>query len=131
MEIILDRLLLAELENALALLTGVFTREQNIPVGLNNINIDFNPIWWCARVDKEIVGIAASWVENDEWHWGRFAIKKERRGLGIGNKLAVYSLQETFAAGAEEIHIDARDVTAGILKKFGGKVTGEPEDFYG
>ena len=131
MEIILERLPLSELEDALVLLTEIFTHEQNVPASLHNIKEDLNPIWWCARADTAIVGIVASWVENNEWHWGRFATKKSHRGLGIGKKLAVFSLSETCSIGAEKIHVEARDTTAGILKKLGGKVTGEPENFYG
>ena len=39
--------------------------------------------------------------------------------------------KEIFDLDAEEIYIEARDVTVNMLRKFGCKVTGEAEDFYG
>lgn len=131
MEIIIERLPQNDLKYAIELLTEIFTDEQNIPASLHNINEDLKPIWWCARFNTEIVGVVASWVENNEWHWGRFATKQSHRGLGIGKKLAVFSLSEIFNNGAEKIHVEARDTTIRILEKLGGKVVGESENFYG
>lgn len=131
MGFIIERLPINYMEKALILLEEVFTYEQNIPVELHNINEDLKPIWWYAKFDSEIIGIVASWIEKDEWHWGRFAINKRLRGLDIGKKLAIFSLNEIFNLGAEKISIEARDVTVGILKKLGGKVVREPINFYG
>jgi hypothetical protein len=119
------------MEDAIILATEVFTYEQKIPEHLINISEDLKPIWWCASIDAEIIGVAASWIDKDEWHWGRFTITQKQRSLGIGKKLAMFSLNEIFDLGAEKILVEARDVTVGILKKLGGEVTGEPEDFYG
>lgn len=126
MEYKIGRLPTEFMEKALVLLRDVFAYEQNIPVELHNIKEDLKPIWWCAKSDFEIAGIAAGWIENGEWHWGRFAVDKRLRGLGIGKKLAVFSLSEIFSLGAGKIVINARDITVGIINKFGGRVTGEP-----
>jgi len=131
MEFTLERLPVNDMEKAFILLKEVFSCEQNIPEELLDIKKDLKPIWWCAKIDSEIVGIAAGWIEKDEWHWGRFAVKKRLRGLGIGKKLAIFSLNDIFNLGADKIFIEARDVTIGILKKLGGKVVGETKDFYG
>lgn len=131
MELIIERLPLNELGDALELATKVFSHEQSIPEKLLNISKDLNPIWWCARIDMEIIGISASWIEKNEWHWGRFAINTRLRGLGIGKQMAIFSLSETFNMGAEEISVEARDVTVGIIEKLGGKVTGKPIKFFG
>lgn len=131
MELRIERLPMDSLEEALILLREVFTGEQNIPAELHNIKEDLKPIWWCAKIDSEIVGVVAGWVKKDEWHWGRFAVRKRLRGLGIGRKLAEFSLHEIFNLCAEKISIEARDITVGIIKKLGGKVAGEPIDFYG
>ena len=130
MGFIIERLPRDYMEKALILLGEVFTDEQNIPVELHYINEEFKPIWWYAKIDSEIVGIVASWIERDEWHWGRFAVNKRMRGLGIGEKLAIFSLIEIFNLGAKQIAIEARDVTIGILEQLGGKVVGEPIKFY-
>lgn len=131
MGFIIERLPMNYMEEALILLREVFTNEQNIPVELHNIEEDLKPVWWCAKIDSEIVGIAAGWIEKDGWHWGRFAVNKRLRGLGIGKKLAIFSLNEIFNLGAEKISVEARDITVDLLKKLGGKVAGEPINFYG
>ena len=118
------------MEDAIRLATEVFTDEQGIPADLIPVNDKLNPIWWCARVGEDIIGAAAAWKENDKWHWGRFAVDKGLRGIGIGQKLALYSLNEIFNRYTDELYIEARDVTVTMLKKFGCKVIGEAEEFY-
>ena len=56
---------------------------------------------------------------------------KRLRGLGIGKTLAIASITELFAGGADIIIIEARDITVGIIQKLGGKQTRPPFDFYG
>lgn len=119
------------MEKAIELATEVFTYEQNIPSELVPVNKELNPMWWCARVGEDIIGVTAAWKEKDKWHWGRFAVDKRLRGIGIGNKIAMFSLKELFNIGAEEIFIEARDVTLKMLGKLRCEVVGEAKDFYG
>jgi DNA-binding MarR family transcriptional regulator/predicted GNAT family N-acyltransferase len=119
------------IKKAIELATEVFTYEQNIPSELVPVNKELNPIWWCARVGEDIIGVTAAWKEKDKWHWGRFAVDKRLRGIGIGNKIAMFSLKELFNIGAEEIFIEARDVTLKMLGKLRCEVVGEAKDFYG
>lgn len=119
------------MEDAIKLATEVFTNEQNIPEELVPVNEGLKPIWWGARVGEDIIGVVAAWKENDKWHWGRFAVDKRLRGIGIGQKIAIVSLKEIFSFDDEEIYIEAREVTVNMLMKFGCKVIGEAEDFYG
>ncbi|GIM28904.1 MarR family transcriptional regulator [Clostridium polyendosporum] len=129
--IILERIPLNCLQDAIKLATEVFTYEQNIPEELMPIKEDLMPIWWCARVGEEIIGIAASWIEENEWHWGRFAVDRRLRGLGIGKKIAMFSINETFNLGAEKIFIEAKDITVKMLEQFGCEVVGKAVEFYG
>ncbi len=119
------------MDDAVRLATEVFTNEQNIPEKLIPINEDLSPIWWCARVEEDIVGVIASWTENNQWHLGRFAVDRRLRGLGIGKKMITFSLNEIFNLGAEKVFIEARDITIRILEQFGCKVVGKSMDFYG
>lgn len=111
--------------------TKVFNGEQNIPEALIPIAEEQEPMWWCAEAGGELVGISACWKVNDQWHWGRFAVNKNLRGKGIGSKIASCSLHEIFELGAGEIIMEARDITVKMLKNFGCRITGEPEDFFG
>lgn len=116
---------------AAELLLIVFSSEQNIPSDLIPIYDNFKALWWCARVGEDILGVVASWIENYEWHWGRFAVQKDFRGLGIGKQLAIYSLEHTFSQGADKIFIEARDTTVKIIGDLGGKTIGHRKDFFG
>lgn len=115
---------------AIKLATDVFTDEQSIPAELVPVNDNLKPVWWCARVGEDIIGVTAAWKEKDKWHWGRFAVDKRLRGIGIGQKLAMFSLKEIFNSYTEEIYIEARDATVNMLMKYGCKIIGEAEAFY-
>lgn len=129
--ILIERISENYMEEVIKLATEVFTNEQRIPAELIPVNNDLKPIWWCARVGENIIGVTAAWKEKDKWHWGRFAVDKRFRGIGIGQKIAIFSLKEIFHSYTEEIYIEARDVTVSMLMKFGCKVIGAAEDFYG
>lgn len=129
--IIMEKVSPNHMEDVIRLATDVFTNEQNIPANLVPLNEELQPIWWCARIDEVIIGISASWRENHEWHWGRYAVDKRLRGKGIGKKLAMFSLNEIFNLGAEEIYSEARDITVKMLRKLGSEIIGESVNFYG
>jgi len=129
--ILIERISENYMEDAIKLATEVFTNEQSITAELVPVNEALKPIWWCARVGEDIIGVTAAWKEKDKWHWGRFAVDKRLRGIGIGQKIAIFSLKEIFSFNDEEIYIEARDATVNMLMKFGCKVIGEAEDFYG
>jgi predicted GNAT family N-acyltransferase len=129
--ILIERISENYMEEAIKLAIEIFTNEQSIPAELVPVNDDLKPIWWCARVGEDIIGVIAAWKEKDKWHWGRFAIDKRLRGIGIGQKIAIFSLKEIFNSYADEIYIEARDVTVNMLMKFGCKIIGKAENFYG
>ena len=113
------------------LLMQTFSVEQNIPGHLVPIPQSKGPQYWCARVGGDVLGASAAWQESGQWHWGRFAVNKNFRGLGIGKIIAVESITALFTGFTDKIVIEARDVTVGIIKKLGGNQTGPPFDFFG
>ena len=118
-------------DDAIQLAAAIFCQEQNIPLELVPVHDAFRPVWWCVRVGEDIFGTAASWLENGEWHWGRFAMDPRLRGLGLGKAIMLFSLQETFAFGADKVLLEARDVTVALIRNLGGRITGVPQNFYG
>nr|WP_300003103.1 GNAT family N-acetyltransferase [uncultured Cedecea sp.] len=112
------------------LLLHIFTEEQNIPEELIPISENYQSKWWVARAGEYLLGAVACWQENEQYHWGRFCVDPAYRGLGIGKKLALKSLQDMFLECSEVI-IDARDITVNLIRQFGGEVTGEARNFYG
>ena len=119
------------MDDSIRLATEVFTYEQNIPEKLIPVNDDLNPIWWCARIGEDIIGVIAGWIENNQWHLGRIAVDKRLRSLGIGKKMVTFSLNEIFNLNVEKVYIEARDMTVRMLKQFGCEIVGETIDFYG
>lgn len=115
---------------AILFLENVFSEEQNIPKELVPLKSKEQE-WWCIKSNDEIVGTVAGWKVELEWHWGRLAIHKKLRGLGMGKKLVWKSLDDLFKMDVEKVRIDARDLTVGMLLKIGGKVTGSKSSFYG
>lgn len=112
------------------LLLETFYDEQQIPDKLIEIPDKYESKWWIARSGEYLLGTVAFWQENNQCHWGRFAVNPDYRGLGIGKKLALKSLHECFQENNEVI-IEARDTTVRIISKLGGKITGDAFDFYG
>ena len=128
--IIIERLDDTDYNSVLLFIHDVFHGEQNIPEALIPI-INHEQKWWGVRTGEAILGTAAIWKEVDAWHWGRFAVDKSLRGLGIGKSLAITSFKDAFNSGIHTLHIDARDTTVGIIEKFGGIETAEKIDFHG
>ncbi|MCG6451099.1 GNAT family N-acetyltransferase, partial [Vibrio parahaemolyticus] len=83
------------------LVMDVFAQEQKIPPALIPFAKDSDVKWWVARSGEYILGAVAAWREGDAWHWGRFAVNHQFRGLGIGKSLALTSLTELLATAPE------------------------------
>ncbi len=127
----LERLNPAYEQSVNDLLNEVFYREQGIPQELIPIPTDYPSQHWCARAGEYIVGTVACWQENNQWHWGRFAVERSFRGSGIGKQLARHSLEDLFANLTDCIISDARDATVHILKDLGARAISPAQDFYG
>ncbi|MEP1033109.1 GNAT family N-acetyltransferase [Ekhidna sp.] len=128
--VILKKIDKRALADAYDFLESVFSREQHIPKELIPLKSK-DQHWWCAKKNDVIVGTVAAWNEQGDWHWGRLAVDPNQRGLGLGKMLALHSFKDLFALGIQEIMIDARDITVGLLESLGGKVTGSTVEFYG
>lgn len=129
-KLILRRATSVDLEDIHQLQLDVFHGEQSIPSAMIPLAADQSPKWWCALVDSVMVGAVAAWEVNHEMHWGRFATRKEYRGMQIGTKLARFSLDDLFSQQVKDIYMDARDATVNIICKMGGEVVGESTPFY-
>lgn len=129
-DIIVRRALPQDMEAVMRLQVAVFEGEQHIPAALIVSPGDNFLQWWCAVEEHSLAGAVAAWKENGEVHWGRFAVDPSFRGRKIGTKLAKYSLEDLFSQGYDEVYMEAREVTVKIICKMGGKVMGEPVQFY-
>lgn len=118
-----------DMEELMSLVCRTF-EEQGIPSELDYIPDDLSPIWWCVEDNGIIIGAIASYTENGKTHLGRFAIRPEYRGSGIGTRLLRFAIEDVFAQGIEKIYTESRPVTVKILEKMGAKVSGETFPFF-
>lgn len=121
----------ADSDDVWRVLVEVFAGEQGIPAAWNGVSAERKPQWWCAELDDAVVGVAAAWSEAGQVHWGRYAVRREFRGLRIGTELARHSFDCLFSQGVDQIHIDARDTTVRIIRGMGGSVVGPAVSFFG
>jgi len=118
-------------EIVMNLLVDIFTGEQDIPEKLIPIAPELKPTWWTMRLGEDIVGVSACWYEKDTCHLGRLAIDNRFRGLGLGKKLIISTIEAIFKRDVDRIYMEARDITLNIVQKIGGQIIGETEIFYG
>ena len=119
----------SEMAEIMSLVCDTF-EEQGIPKELNVIPEERSPIWWCAEENGSIIGTIASYMEDGKTHLGRFTVKPEYRGSGIGTKLLRFAIEDLFARGVEKIYTESRPVTVRILEQMGAKVSGETFPFF-
>ena len=120
----------ADMIDIMKLQVNVFTGEQKIPENMIEVTGESSVQWWCAAIESSVVGAVAAWRENNQIHWGRFAVNRNCRGKQIGTSLARHSLEALFSQGAEEVYMEARDATVAIICGMGGKIIGKPVSFY-
>ena len=104
----------SEMEEIMSLVCDTF-EEQGIPRELDVIPEERSPIWWCAEENGSIIGTIASYTEDGKTHLGRFTVKPEYRGSGIGTKLLRFAIEDLFAHGVEKIYTESRPVKVRIL----------------
>ena len=129
-QVILRKAVAAEMAEIIQFETTVFTGEQGIPSDMIVLPPERKPQWWCAADGKRVIGTVASFEEDGKMHMGRFAVRPDCRGQRIGPRLVRYAMEDLFAQGVVEIHMEARDVTVKILCELGGEITGKPFAFY-
>lgn len=120
-----------EKERILELVGNVFEIEQGIPRDMDDIPEEKFPQWWCIEVKDKLAGAIVSWEEPDGVHLGRFVIHPKYRHRHLGTHLLGSVIGSLFAQGYPEVRGDARDVTLQIILKMGGRIIGEPYEFYG
>ncbi|UJP64077.1 GNAT family N-acetyltransferase [Mongoliitalea daihaiensis] len=126
----LTSLNLQDREKVLSLLGEVFEKEQAIPSAYLPVPYPVQKgygLW----LGLQLIGVVIIWYDGLTWHWGRFAVHPQLRGLGWGKKLAYFSLESFFQEVSEELMIEARDVTVNLLVGLGARIVGEPYDIFG
>ena len=121
-----------EIEVALKINYMVFNGEQGIPKKIIPVSSTLTPKWYGLYINNVLAGTAAFWSENNQWHWGRYAILDEYRGRGLGKVLFYFSFKLFYQSNlVDEVFIEARESAMNIALKYGAKVIGKKKVFYG
>ncbi|MBQ6621354.1 MAG: GNAT family N-acetyltransferase [Mogibacterium sp.] len=122
----------ADMEGIMQLVCDIFDFEQGIPREMNAIGPERAPQWWCATDEEtgEVIGAVASYEAEGKTHLGRFVIRPDHRGAHLGTKLMRFAIEDLFAQGREILYTESRPQTVRILQRLGGKITGEPFEFF-
>lgn len=129
-DIVLRRAQKEDLDEIMKMQVSVFAGEQRIPAEIIGQLPPESVQWWCALDGAAIVGAIAAWEEEGQNHIGRFVVHPDCRGKHIGRRLVCFALDDLFSQGVEMLYMEAREVTVKIIGSLGGKVVGEPEEFY-
>lgn len=129
-ELVLRKATNQDMNDIMKLQVNVFSGEQKIPENMIEVIGEDAVQWWCVTINSSLVGSVAAWKEDNQIHWGRYAVNSDYRGRHIGTALAKYSLEDLFSQGIKEVYMEARVAAVKIICSMGGKVIGEPVPFY-
>jgi len=95
----------------------VFIMEQNVPQEVEIDQYEESSNYIIALLDKKHIG-TARWRKTEEGvKLERFAVLKEKRGLGIGNKLVKFILNKV--KNEPQVYLHAQDHVIPFYQKFG------------
>ena len=109
----------AELQAALALREAVFCGEQGVTVEGDRDGRDDDAIQLIAVEDDEVVGTCRVLIEAGSAKFGRLAVRRDRRGRGIGGALLQAAEEQARAAGASRMGLAAQTGAMGLYTSAG------------
>ena len=118
-----------ELQAALDLREAVFCGEQGVTFDGDRDGRDREAVQLIALEDGELVGTCRVLLQGGDAKFGRLAVKRDRRGRGIGRSLLEAAEAEARAGGAQRMGLAAQTGAIGMYVAAGFKAYGaEYED---
>lgn len=100
----------------MALRTSVFVREQGVPADLERDDRDAAAVHLVAVDEGRVIATCRLVPGPRAWRLGRMAVRRDRRGAGIGRRLLALAHEVAFGRGAQALvlhaQISARDFYA-------------------
>ena len=106
-----------ELEHVREIREKVFIMEQNVPEDVEIDQYEDSSNHIVALLDEEFIGTARWRKTQDGIKLERFAVLKEKRGLGIGKRLVEFILEKI--KNEPFVYLHAQDHVISFYKKFG------------
>lgn len=97
-----------EIDAVLALREAVFCDEQGVSPDLERDGRDGQALHIVAVDRGEIVGTCRLLADADVWRLGRMAVRRDRRGAGLGAAVLEAAHREVQASGGREVRLAAQ-----------------------
>jgi len=108
-----------------ALRTEVFVEEQGFSAEAEFDKWDAVALHALIFEDGVPAATGRLYDENGVFHAGRFAVKKELRGRGLGDLVVRFIVNKAFELGAKEVHVGAQEYAVPFYEKIGFCVCGD------
>ena len=115
----------SDIEKVYALRHEVFVNEQNVPPELELDEEDKHAIHIIAVENGAAVGCARVLFGEDGGHIGRLAVKREKRGQGIGKEICLFIIELCRERGYKRVWLNSRLHAVGFYEKLGFTRRGE------
>jgi ElaA protein len=110
----------------MAIRMEVFVREQNVPIDVEMDDLDATATHYIATVDGAPSATARTRVENGVGYIERVAVRKEKRGTGVGRELMEHLIKRLRNhPQAKTIEISAQTYALPFYEKLGFVAEGD------
>lgn len=107
---------------------AIFVKEQGVPVENEFDDFDLQVPHLVIFSDGEAVATGRFIpYGEDTVKIGRIAVKKDKRGLGLGEKIVLELLRKAKEEGAKTVRVGAQTHAVGFYEKCGFALLGTPE----
>lgn len=108
-----------EIDAVLALREAVFCEEQGVSLDLERDGHDGRALHIVAVEAGEVVGTCRLLADGEVWRLGRMAVRRDRRGGGLGAAVLRAAHEEAAGGGAREIRLAAQVPVREFYARFG------------
>ncbi len=109
-----------------ALRMEVFVKEQGVPPELEMDGDDRIALHMIAEEQGEAIGCARILLHGASAHMGRIAVKRVRRGEGIGSRVVRFAIEQCRERGCTHIDLGAQLHAVSFYESLGFQTHGEP-----
>jgi ElaA protein len=114
-----------ELGAVLALREAVFCDEQGVSPDLERDGRDTEAVHIVAVDGAEVVGTCRLLAGGEVWRLGRMAVRRDRRGTGLGAAVLQAAHREAARGGAHEIRLAAQTPVRDFYARYGYVASGD------
>ncbi len=114
-----------ELDLIFALRHEVFVKEQNVPEEIELDEHDTSALHIIAKEHGEVIGCARIIITENNAHIGRLAVKKDRRGQGVGSEICRFIIGYCIKDNIKLIWLNSQLHAVEFYEKLGFKKRGK------